>query len=87
MDESRISIAVSDIARDFIESPIAAGEYADEQDVLHAGFAAPEREAKLRFLRSSIAEADAEFERGEYKTFNESDDLTQYIIDNAENLR
>lgn len=87
MDEHSISISVSDNERDFMEAQIAAGKYADEQEFLHAGIAALEREAKLNSLRSMIAEADSQFERGEYRTFNEPDDLAQYIVDNAETLR
>lgn len=87
MDENAISISVSDEEREFIDSQIAAGRYADDKELLHAGIAALEREERLQELRARIAASDAQYARGEYKSFNESDDLAQYIIDNAEALR
>jgi antitoxin ParD1/3/4 len=87
MDENAVSISVSDDEREFMDREIAAGKYADEQEVLRAGLAALERQQKMRELRRLIAEGDADFERGDYWTFAEANDLTQYIIDNAEALR
>jgi antitoxin ParD1/3/4 len=87
MDENAISISVSDDEREFMDREIAAGKYADEQEVLRAGLAALEHRQKLLELRGLIAEGDADFERGDYLGFNEPSDLTQYVIDNAESLR
>ena len=56
MEDNAISISVSDDEREFIDSQIAAGRYADEQEMLHAGLAALEREQRLRILRELIAE-------------------------------
>ena len=87
MDDSTIWIAISGEEREFIAKQIASGNYSDEKEVFHAGLALLEREMKIRELREMIAVADEQFERGEFKSFSDKDDLTQYIIDNAEALR
>lgn len=86
MDDGKLSVAVSDHRREFIEEEMASGGYADESEVVDAALALLERSKKVGVLRAMIDEADAQFERGEYRTFNETDDVTQYIIDNAEAL-
>jgi antitoxin ParD1/3/4 len=87
MDDHTISISVSDEEQAFIAAEIAAGRYASEREVLRAGLAVLEHETKLRELRTLIAEGDADFERGDYMTFNEPGELTQYIVDNAADLK
>jgi putative addiction module CopG family antidote len=87
MDENAISLSVSDEEREFMDREIAEGRYSDEAQVLRAGLAALEREEKMRAFRIMISEADAQIERGEHKTFNETGDFTQYVIDDAEHLR
>lgn len=87
MDDGKLSVAVSDHRREFIEEELAAGKYADEAEMVDAALALLEQSKKVGVLRAMIDEANAQFERGDYRTFNESDDLTQYIIENAEALR
>jgi antitoxin ParD1/3/4 len=87
MDDTKHSVAVSDHRREFIEEELAAGAYASEAEVVDAALELLERSKKVGVLRALIAEADDQFERGDYREFGESDDLTQYIVDNAESLR
>ena len=87
MDEGKLSVAVSDRRREFIDEEVASGTYANEAEVVDAALELLERSKKVGVLRSLIAEADDQFERGDYREFGESDDLTRYIVDNAELLR
>ena len=87
MDDSKLSVAVSDHRREFIEEELAAGTYASEAEVIDAALELLERSKKVGVLRALIADADDQFERGDYREFSESDDVTQYIVDNAESLR
>ncbi|MBX9456333.1 MAG: type II toxin-antitoxin system ParD family antitoxin [Rhizobium sp.] len=87
MDDGKHSVAVSDHRREFIEEEVAAGTYANEAEVVDAALELLERSKRVGALRALIAEADDQFERGDYSEFSESDDLTQYIVDNAESLR
>jgi putative addiction module CopG family antidote len=87
MADKTISISMSRDEQDFIAGQIAAGNYADAQDMLHAGLAALMREAKIRALRGTIAADEPRPDRGAQGAFNEPDDLTPYVVDNAAGLR
>ena len=60
MDDKTIAISVSDDEQEFIDGQIAVGRYADEKDVLRAGLAALESEARLRELGRFVAEGDVD---------------------------
>ena len=87
MDDGKLSVAVSDHRREFIDEELAAGIYASEAEVVDAALELLERSKKVGVLRALIGEADDQFERGDYREFGENDNLTQYIVDNAESLR
>jgi len=87
MNDNTISICVSEDEQEFIAAQVADGRFASESDVLHAGLALLGKQAKILELRELIAEGYADFERGDYLEFGESDDLTQYIVDNAAMLK
>jgi len=87
MDNGKLSVAVSDHRREFIDEELAAGTYSDEAAVVDAALELLERSKKIGVLRALIAEGDADFERGDFVSFQEPGDLTQYIVENAEALR
>lgn len=84
MSDDAVSIFLSDEERLFVDSQIAAGNYADDAEMLHAGLAALERESTLADLREMTAVADRQIERGEYVGFSETDDMTEYVAAFAE---
>jgi len=87
MDDGKLSVAVSDHRREFIEEELAAGTYASEAEVVDAGLELLERSKKVGVLRALIAEGDADFERGDFMSFHEPGELSRYIIDNADALK
>lgn len=87
MDDGKLSVAVSDDRREFIEEELAAGTYADEAAIVDAALALLERSKKVGVLRALIAEGDADFERGDFMSFHEPGELSRYIIDNADALK
>lgn len=87
MNDNTISISVSEDEQEFIAGQLADGRFASESDILHAGLALLEKRSKVRNLRKLIAEGDWDFEQGDYLEFGESDDLTQFIVDNAAMLK
>lgn len=87
MEDGKLSVAVSDHRREFIQEEIAAGTYADEAEIVDAALELLERSKKVSALRALIAEGDADFERGDFMSFHEPGELTNYIIDNADALK
>ncbi|RYE54828.1 MAG: hypothetical protein EOP18_06865 [Rhizobiaceae bacterium] len=87
MSNDAVSIALSEEERLFVDSQIAAGNYADDVELLHAGLAALEREQRLRTLRALIAEGDADIARGDFVSFETAGELSEYIKTRAETLR
>ena len=71
MDDGKLSVAVSDYCREFIEEELATGTYADEAEVVDAALELLENRKKLGMLRVLIAEGDADIAAGrvyEYET-------------------
>lgn len=60
MDDGKLSVAVSDHRREFIEEELAAGTYADEAEIVDAALELLENGKKLTALRAAIAEGDAD---------------------------
>ena len=87
MSNDAVSIALSEEERLFVDSQIAAGNYADDAELLHAGLAALEREQRLRTLRALIDEGDADIARGDFVSFETAGELSEYIKTCAETLR
>ena len=87
MDDKTISISISGDEEEFIAAQIAAGNFADEQELLHAGLAALEREGKVREFNLLIAEGDADVAAGRHMAFNDAAESTRYVMDDAETLR
>jgi antitoxin ParD1/3/4 len=72
-------IHLSDDDRAFIEEQVKAGAYKDADEVVAAGLSRLGSENEL--LREMIAEADAQFERGDYRRFTSADALADSIIE------
>jgi antitoxin ParD1/3/4 len=87
MEDGKLSVAVSDHRREFIQEELAAGAYADEAEIVDAALELLERSKKVSALRALIAEGDADFERGDFMSFHEPGELSNYIIDNADALK
>lgn len=64
MDEGKLSVAVSDHRREFIEEELAAGTYADEAEIVDAALELLENKKKLAGLRTAIADGDADIAAG-----------------------
>jgi antitoxin ParD1/3/4 len=87
MDDAAISVVISGEKREFIAEELVAGGYTDEADVVNAALSLLEKRRKIETLRALIAEGDADFERGDFMTFDEPGELTRYIVENAEVLK
>lgn len=87
MTDRIIYVSITDQEQAFIEEQLASGRYADESEVLRAGLGRLEHEAKVAALRALIAEADTQYDRGEYVTFDSADAATDFIIEQAQTLR
>ncbi|MCL6706848.1 type II toxin-antitoxin system ParD family antitoxin [Pseudomonas sp. R2.Fl] len=77
-------IHLSEEDRRFIDEQVKTGAYKDAGEVIAAGLRllGSENEA----LKRMIAEADAQFERGEYLTFTTSDALADSVIERGMQL-
>ena len=78
MGHNAISISISDDERAFIEGQLAAGRYADEEELLHAGLAALKRQS----LATASAVAGLP-----HAGFSEVDEAILYAFEDAEDLR
>ena len=78
MDDNVISISISHDERVFIDGQLAAGKYADEEELLHAGLAALKRQSL------ATTSAAAGFRPS---GFSEADEAIPYAFDDAEELR
>ena len=87
MTDRIISVTVTNEEQAFIDEQLASGRYADEAEVLRAGLVRLEHDEKVTTLRAVIAEADAQFDRGEYVTFDSADAAADFIIEQAQTLR
>lgn len=63
----------------FIDQQVRAGGYKDATEVVAAGLRLLGSDTEM--LRQMIAEADAQFERGEYLTFTTADSLADSVIE------
>lgn len=72
-------IHLSDAQKAFIEEQVKSGAYKDADEVVAAGLSRLGSEAEQ--LRDMIAQADAQFARGEYHTFTTADALADSIIE------
>jgi putative addiction module CopG family antidote len=87
MNDMTITVSISRRERQFIADQMASGKYAGEEEILRAGLAALEREAKLLELRAMMAEGEDDVELGKSPIFNEPDDLGKCIADNARQIK
>lgn len=75
MDDGKLSVAVSDHRREFIEEELAAGSYASEAEIVDAALELLENKKKLDTLRALIAEADADIAAGRVHHYENSEDF------------
>lgn len=68
----------------FIKEQVKAGSYKDADEVVAAGLRLLGSETEM--LRQMIAEADAQFERGDYRTFTTADALADSVIERGMQL-
>ena len=87
MDDGKLSVAVSDHRREFIDEELAAGTYASEAEIIDAALELLENKKKLDAPHALIAEGDADIAAGRVHLFDSADDLTVYIKANSESLR
>ena len=77
-------IHLSEQDRAFIEEQVKAGLYKNADEVVAAGLRLLGSETEM--LRQMIAEADAQFERGEYLKFTTADALADSVIERGMKL-
>ncbi|EUB95092.1 putative protein family UPF0156/MetJ /Arc repressor [Rhizobium sp. CF080] len=77
-------IHLSEKQQAFIDAQVEAGVYKDANEVIAAGLQRLGSETEL--LQQMIAEADAQFERGEYLTFTTADALADSVIERGMRL-
>ena len=77
-------IHLSEEHRAFIEEQVKAGVYKDADEVVAAGLSRLGSDNEL--LKQMIADADAQFERGEYLNFTTADALADSIIERGTRL-
>lgn len=66
----------------FIAAQVGSGEFVDASEVVRAGLQMLEqRQQELEFLRRSIDEGDAAYERGEVETFTQPNQLATDLKD------
>lgn len=66
----------------FIAAQVGSGEFVDASEVVRAGLQMLEqRQQELEFLRRSIDEGDAAYERGEVETFTQRGQLATDLKD------
>lgn len=75
MDDGKLSVAVSDHRREFIEEELAAGTYANEAEVIDAALELLESSKKLAALRTLIAEGDADIAAGRVHRYASTEDF------------
>lgn len=61
-----VTVSISEQAVDHIEDLVESGRFTNANDVIQAALDALEEQLRIAELRAAIAEADEEFERGEY---------------------
>ena len=83
MDDGKLSVAVSDLRREFIEEELAAGAYANEAEVVDAALELLEKKKKLEALRASIAEGDADIAAGRVHVFESAGDMARFAIERS----
>ncbi|MEN3146612.1 type II toxin-antitoxin system ParD family antitoxin [Neorhizobium sp. IRAMC:178] len=77
-------IHLSEQHKAFIDQQVKTGAYKDADEVIAAGLQRLGSETEL--LQQMIAEADAQFERGEYLTFTTADALADSVIERGMRL-
>lgn len=87
MDDGKLSVAVSDHRREFIDEELAAGTYASEAEIVDAALELLERTRKMGAFRTTIAKDDDDLRLGEMAAFDTAEELSQHIANNAESLR
>ena len=87
MDDGKLSVAISDHRREFIDEELAAGKYADEAEVVDAALALLEKSRKVGTLQALIAEGAGDLGYGDPVGLSGSGDLSRYIVENVDTLR
>lgn len=87
MDEGKLSVAISDGRRGFIDEEVASGTYADEAEVVDAALELLENRKKLGILRALIAEGDADIAAGRVHAFGSAADMTSYVIERSKSRK
>ncbi|UVC10603.1 type II toxin-antitoxin system ParD family antitoxin [Rhizobium sp. TH2] len=83
MDDGKLSVAIFDHRREFIEEELAGGVYADEAEIVDAALELLQARKKLVVLRALIAEGDEDIAAGRIHAFENAGDMTRYVIERA----
>jgi antitoxin ParD1/3/4 len=75
-------IHLDETSKAFIDEQVRTGAYKDADDVVRAGLRLL-HERKLSELRSMVDKADRQFADGEFVSFSDSDNMTDYIVAKA----
>lgn len=80
MDDSTISVSISDERRKFIATELATGYYADEAGVVDAALGLLETRKKMHALRALIAEGDTDIAAGRVHEYETTEDLVKDVM-------
>jgi antitoxin ParD1/3/4 len=87
MDDGKLSVAVSDHRREFIDEELAAGAYSSEAEVIDAALELLEKKKKLEALRAAIAEGDADIAAGRVHAFENAADMARFVVERSKSRR
>jgi antitoxin ParD1/3/4 len=79
MSDNIITVSISGEEREFVAEQLAAGNYSDEADIVHAALSLLKVQQKLGTLRTLIAEGDADIAAGSIYEYETSDDFLSDI--------
>jgi antitoxin ParD1/3/4 len=79
MGRKAVTFSIPEEQHAFVQGQIAAGNFADETEVVAAGLAVLMREAKVRELRTLIAEGDADIAAGRVYEYETTEDFFKDI--------
>jgi antitoxin ParD1/3/4 len=78
----RKTISLTERDDSFISAQLAAGEFGNASEVIRAGLRLLEQEQlKLRALRQAIAEGDAAYARGDFRSYTAPGQLAEDLKD------
>jgi hypothetical protein len=87
MDDGKLSVAISDHRREFIDEELAAGNFADEAEVVDAALELLKKSREVGVLQGVSTGGAGDSHDGGSVGFRESRDVLSYVVEDMEALR